>query len=244
MISPDLAADEGRADEWTRPTTPFWQQIDGASHWRGRMDPPYLHGVPIALTGGAVLELPVRRLPGQPGRAVASLIANQASFEVVDHLSAAMAALAGTWQPDVIVGLPTLGMVFAPPVAQLLGHRRWVPLGYSRKFWYDEALSAPVKSITTPGAGKRIYLDPHQLSLVLGRRVVIVDDVVSSGTTLCEVWNLFERLGIEVIGAVVAMRQGGAWREALGAHRAHRVQGVFDSPLLEWRADGWWPLAA
>ena len=34
-------------------------------------------------------------------------------------------------------------------------------LGYSRKFWYDEELSAPVSSITSPGQVKRVYLDPR-----------------------------------------------------------------------------------
>lgn len=115
------------------------------------MAPPYRHGVPVALSDGrSVLELPVRKMAGAPERALASLIANQASFEVVDRLSACMADLARPWAPDAIVGLPTLGMVFAPPVAQALAHMRCVPPGYSRKFWYDEALRTSVQSVTTP----------------------------------------------------------------------------------------------
>lgn len=226
------------------PTTGFWQRIDTAEDWHGRMQPPWRQGVPVALPDGRVLELPVRLLPGQTDRAVASLIANQASFEVAAQLASAMARLAAPLGADVVIGLPTLGLVFAPPVAQQLGHARWVPMGYSRKFWYDEALSTTVASITTPGAGKRIYLDPNQLPLVTGRKAVVVDDAVSSGQTAARVWDLLESLGVEVIGMVVAMRQGDAWRQALGPARAARVFGAFDSPRLERHADGWWPLAA
>lgn len=198
----------------------------------------------MRLDDDAVLELPVRPLLADPGRALASLIANQASFDVVAQLAARMADLARPCNPDVIVGLPTLGMVFAPPIAQALGHSRWVPLGYSRKFWYDEALGTPVRSMTTPGAGKWIYLDPNQLPLVQGRSVLLVDDAVSTGGTLVQAWDLLERLGANVVGAVVAMRQGRAWRSSLGPARVSRLHGVFDSPVLEWRSEGWWPVEA
>ncbi|MEJ0007579.1 MAG: hypothetical protein WDM77_14745 [Steroidobacteraceae bacterium] len=37
---------------------------------------------------------------------------------------------------------------FAASVARKLGHRHYVPLSYSRKFWFDDGLSMPVSSIT------------------------------------------------------------------------------------------------
>lgn len=229
-------------DAWSRPTTTYWQCMEPLDDWRGRLAPPFAHGFPLPVGSGQVLVLPVRRLPGSPDRAVASLIANQAALEVVEHLAQAMGELARTLQPDAVVGLPTLGMMFAPGVARTLGHARWVPLGYSRKFWYQDELSTTVASITTPGAGKAIYLDPNQLPLVTGRRVVIVDDVVSSAQTLSRVWDLLEHLGAEVAGAVVAMRQGSAWRRALAPSRAQSVMGVGDSPHLALQHDGWWPV--
>ena len=231
-------------DPWTQPTTGYWQHIEAAAAWAGRMQAPYRHSYPANLGDGSVLVLPVRRLPGAAGlagHAVASLIANQASLAVVTALGQRMAVLARAFAADVVVGLPTLGMVFAPLVAQALGHTRWVPMGTSRKFWYDDTLSVAAESITTPSGGKRIYLDPHQLPLVQQRRLLIVDDAVSSGRTLQRVWPLLETLGADVAGAVVAMRQGQAWRSALGPDKSARVSGVFESPLLQLRADGWWP---
>ncbi len=239
MTQPDPAA------PWILPTTGFWQGLEPLVDWEGRWAPPWRHGVPVRVTVGLqtqVLLLPIRALPGAGDRAVASLIANQASLEVADALTRAMGELAHGFRPDVVIGLPTLGLVFAPGVARALGHARWVPLGYSRKFWYDDALSTEVASITTPGPGKRLYLDPNQLPLVEGRRVLIVDDAVSSAQTLVQVWDLLEALGARVAGAVVAMRQGERWRASLGGDRAQRVHGVFDSPLLRLGDEGWWPM--
>ncbi len=232
-------------DGFTRATTGFWQELlpDTTAVVAGgfAIEAPYRFGYPARLPDGCRLVLPIRKVAGTTDRAVASLIANQASFEVVRKLAAHMAALARSMNCDVIAGLPTLGMVFAPLVAEELGHARNVPLGYSRKFWYDEALSASVQSLTTPTQGKRVYLDPNQLSLIAGRRVVIVDDAVSTGGTLVAVMDLLEGLGAQLAGVVVAMRQGSAWRERLGPVRSALVKGVFDSPRLTLREDGWWP---
>jgi adenine/guanine phosphoribosyltransferase-like PRPP-binding protein len=225
---------------FTEPTTGYWQELvpaDAVTH-----APPWRFGYPARLPDGRVLMLPIRPLPGDGTRAVASLIANQASFAVVRVLAGCMADLARSAAPEVVVGLPTLGFAFAPLVAEGLGHTRYVPLGYSRKFWYDEALSAPVQSITTPGAGKRVYLDPNQLPLVRGRNVAIVDDAISSGSTLAAVVPLLASVGCTVVTIVVAMLQGEAWRDRLGAIGPQwpaRVRGVFASPRLVRVADGW-----
>ena len=142
-------------------------------------------------------------------------------------------------RPEIVVGLPTLGLALAPTVARHLGHTRFVPMGYSRKFWYDDNLSATVHSITSPGAAKRVYLDPHLLPLIAGRRVVLVDDVVSSGSTAMAPWTLLESLGAEVLALGVAMRQGTRWAAALGPGRAGKVVGVLESPLLRAVQGGW-----
>jgi adenine/guanine phosphoribosyltransferase-like PRPP-binding protein len=153
---------------------------------------------------------------------VASLIANQASMEVVEQLALHMAQGAGAHDFDVVIGLPTLGLAFAPLVARHLGRSRYVPLGYSRKYWYRDELSEPVSSITTPGKGKLLYIDPNQLSLIAGKRVLVVDDAVSSGTTMVSGLKLLERCGAEVAAIAVAMRQGTQWQQKAGACRWQR----------------------
>ena len=240
---PQETADEAAGD-FTKTTTDFWQEILPADHPAGRAAPPFRFGYPARLPDGRILELPIRRLPDGTG-AVASLIANQASFEVCETLSGFMADSADAAGAEIIVGMPTLGLAFAPRVAELLGHANYVPLGYSRKFWYRDELSEPVHSVTSPGRTKAVFIDPNMLPRLTGRRVVVVDDAVSSGTTLLSVLALLQRLDCTLAGIVVAMRQGHRWREVLAARSPELpvlVQGAFDSPLLERVAGGWQPL--
>lgn len=220
----------------TEATTGYWQTIVDTAPAAG---PPWRLGYPARLPDGRVLVLPVRRLASNPQHAVASLIANQAAFDVVETLALHLAASLRPLGEVVIVGLPTLGLAFAPLVARELGHSRFVPLGYSRKFWYDEALSVAVQSITSPTPGKRLYLDPNQLPLVQGRRVVLVDDAVSTGATLLAAWGLLQAAGAEVVACGVVMRQGRRWVDLFGAERAAKLIGVFDSPLLQAAPGGW-----
>ncbi len=126
------------------------------------------------------------------------------------------------------------------PNPDLTDLERYIPLGYSRKFWYEDALSAGVSSITSPEVGlKKVFLDPNLLPLVEGKRVVIIDDAISSGRTLKEIWDLMESLGCVILGVGVIMRQGREWKTLLGEERVGKVVGVFDSPLLKTVEGGW-----
>ncbi|MDM0071400.1 phosphoribosyltransferase [Variovorax sp. J31P207] len=223
---------------FTEATTEHWQRIVAADSVE-RPEAPWRFGYPARLPDGRVLMLPIRPLAHEPSHAVASLLVNHASLEVVDTLGAMLAQRLAPQAPELVIGLPTLGLTLAPVVARALGHARYLPMGYSRKFWYDEALSAPVHSITSPTPGKRIYLDPHLRPLIEGRRLVLVDDAVSTGTTLLAAWELIESLGGDVVACGVAMLQGRRWVDKLGAERAARVVGVFESPLLKSVPDGW-----
>lgn len=227
---------------YTEPTTDYWQRFTEEANLADSQRPgdgPWRYGYPAQLPDGRFLLLPIRQLEVDPSLAVASLISNQASLTVIDELGVMLARLLAPFSPEVVVGMPTLGLAYAPAVARELGLERLLPLGYSRKYWYDEALSAPVHSITTPGEGKRVYLDPNLLPLLRGRRVVLVDDVVSSGATLDAPWRLIASLGAEVLACGVVMRQGRRWLDTLGPERAAKVVGVIDTPLLRAVTEGW-----
>lgn len=221
----------------------FWQSVCPAGTFDTAPTGGFRDLYPATLADGRQIALPIRILPDGDDKAVASLIVNQASFAVEDALTEAMAALASAYEPEVVIGVPTLGLPLANGVARRLGHSRMVALGTSRKFWYSEELSELMSSITSPTHAKRLYLDPRMLPLLAGQRVVVVDDVISSGTSMLAVLRLLRTAGIEPVAAVFAMLQGDNWRSALAEHDASfvaRVHGAIASPRLIRSADGTW----
>lgn len=119
-----------------------------------------------------------------------------------------------------------------------------MPLGYSHKFWYYDALSEPVTSLTSPGAGKLLRLDSNLLPLIKGRRVVLVDDAISTGSTAVAAVRLLQTVGVDIAGMIVAMKQTNRWREPVNLLPAPlAVRAVFGCPLFEIADDGWWPIA-
>jgi adenine/guanine phosphoribosyltransferase-like PRPP-binding protein len=227
------------SEPYTEATTGYWQDLTPEIPARFPATPPYRFGYPATLPCGRVLVLPLRELP-DGDRAVASLIANQASNLVVAALADHMATQARTFDAEIVVGLPTLGLAFASEVAERLGQPRYVPLGYSRKFWYDDALSKPVSSITSPDAGKKLRLDPNLLPLIEGRRVVLIDDAISTGATALAAVRLLQKVGVEIAGMVVAMKQTNRWQAST---TALPVRAVFGCPLFQRGEGGWIPLA-
>lgn len=112
---------------FTEPTTKYWQEILPSNHLTS---PPWQYGVSVALPDSRVLLLPIRSLNNAENDGVASLLVNQASMSVVAELSSFLADCVRGYKPEVIIGLPTLGLTLAPIVAQNLGLKRYVPLGY------------------------------------------------------------------------------------------------------------------
>ena len=216
----------------------FWQSLSP----RSDVAPygPFSGYYPAPLSSSEELRLPIRVLPDGE-HALCSLIVNQASFEVLDALASRLAEQLAPFAPEVVVGLPTLGLTLADAVARRLGHARYIACGTSRKFWYEDRLSVPVASVTTP-AEKRLYLDPRMQSLLDGRRVVLIDDVVSTGRSIVAGLALLHTAGVTPVAVGCAMLQSERWRElaevvALG----DSLVSVIASPRLLRTDHGWVP---
>lgn len=180
------------------------------------------------------LLLPIRTLPtGDKG--VASLILNQASFTVLDAIADHVAAQLESHKPDVIVAVPTLGLPLGEALARRFGHDRMIPLSTSRKFWYDDALSEPISSITSPDQSKRLYIDPRMIALTKGC-VAVVDDVFSTGKSIAATLRLMDKINVRPVALACAMLQGQAWRGVTGdvpiCHAIH-------TPILSKTESGW-----
>lgn len=220
----------------------FWQEIHPPVAFERLPAEGHRGFFPAEFEDGRQLRLPIREL-ADGEHALASLIINQAGFAVEEALCASLAEKVRSFEPEVVVGLPTLGLTLASGAAKKLGHGRYVPLGTSRKFWYREELSVPMSSITSPEQEKRLYLDPRMLPLIENRRVLLVDDVISSGRSIVAALKLLEAQGIRPVAIGAAMLQTNAWREPVSAvypHAPERIVGVLRTPRLKRTAAGGW----
>lgn len=217
----------------------FWQVL----YPPGSLDTagPHRAGFPASLPDGRQILLPIRPIEGG-ARALASLIVNQASFAVVEALAHALADRLRPARPQIVVGLPTLGLTLAAETARALGHTRYVPLGTSRKFWYEERLSVPMSSITSPDQEKRLYLDPRVLPLLAGARVALIDDVISTGSSMAAGLVLLRAAGVSPVALGTAMLQSERWRQPLTTVDpgcVELVATVFSTPILQPVQGGW-----
>jgi adenine/guanine phosphoribosyltransferase-like PRPP-binding protein len=214
----------------------FWQLI----HPPGTFAPAVASDIYTAVfADGRQLRLPIRPLP-DGDHAVASLIINQASFAVLDTIAADLARQLTAVAPDIVAGLPTLGLTLAAAVAAHLGHTRYVPLGTSRKFWYRDDLSVPLSSITSPGVAKRVYIDPRMLPLLAGCRVALIDDVISSGVSMAAGIALLARCECAPVAIATAMLQSERWRTPLAGVSPDRIFAALKTPLLTRDESGCW----
>jgi adenine/guanine phosphoribosyltransferase-like PRPP-binding protein len=214
----------------------YWQDFEPGRPPRAG----YHDSFPAPMPDGRSLVLPLRDLGDF---AVAGLIANQASFAVLDQLSAWLAPEAAALRPDVVVGLPTLGHFVGSGLARALGHPNWVAPSVTRKRWYDDRLSVPLSSITSPAGGantgRRMWLDPRVLQRLAGRRVLLADDVVSTGVSAQAGLALLREAGVTPVGLAVAMIQGDRWRGTWPDDIP--VVAAFETPIFKRTPAGWTP---
>lgn len=210
----------------------FWQDFSESPPPRAA----WKEGFVAAMPDGRGLELPLRDM-GET--AVAGFIANQAAFRVTRALSAWMAEVARPLGAEIVVGLPTLGQVFAPAIAEALGHPNWAAPGWSRKRWYEERFSAPARSITSP-VERRLWLDPRLLPRLAGRRALLVDDVISTGASARAGLALLEAAGVRPVALLVAMAQGDRWMAEWPADIP--VRAAFATPIFRRGEAGWVPI--
>lgn len=100
--------------------------------------------------------------------------------------------------------------VKAVPLGHVLSARSGVPYVVVRKVrkpYMANCLDAQVVSITT-GAPQTLYLDGKDLDLVQSKNVVLVDDVISTGSTLKALRLLMQRANARIVGEMAVFTEG------------------------------------
>ncbi len=110
---------------------------------------------------------------------------------------------------DLIMTAETKGIPLVSEMARLIGHDRYVVARKSVKLYMEDPLVVDVKSITTANP-QRLYLDEKDAERMRGKRVAIVDDVISTGESLHALEKLVSLAGGEVAARMCILAEGEA----------------------------------
>lgn len=94
-------------------------------------------------------------------------------------------------------------------MARQSGTNKYLIARKKAKAYMKEVFSASVQSITTEGV-QTLFLDKEDADLIRGKRVLIIDDVISTGESLRATENLVEQAGGIVAGRMAVLAEGDA----------------------------------
>jgi adenine phosphoribosyltransferase len=138
--------------------------------------------------------------------------------------------------PEIVVSVATMGIPLAIEASRALGLDDYVILHKTPKIHLGETWSEPVTSMTTEKP-QRLRMDPARVPAVRGRRVAVVDDIISTGASTLAALRLLRRIGAEPVVIGTLMTEGTGWRSALGAD-ADMVRALGSMPLFRPADDG------
>lgn len=115
---------------------------------------------------------------------------------VVKASAAALAEKLKDVHADVLVTAEAKSIPLIYEMSALMG-LPYVVMRKAYKSYMGEAISAETVSITT-GAPQTLFLDEKDRALIKGKRVIVIDDVISTGSTL----NGMEKLVLKAEGNV------------------------------------------
>lgn len=187
---------------------------------------------------GLPLDLPIVAVKDDLAIALMMMIDQGVRFGT--HVGEQLAERLRPAAPEVVVGTATLGIPVAIEVTRALGLDRYVVLQKSPKIHLGDALVQTITSITSKGE-QRLLLDRQALPLLAGRRVVVVDDVIASGSSLAGSLALVREAGAVVAGVGVVLTEVADWRAVLGAD-AELVTSLAEIPQFRPGPSGWQPL--
>ncbi len=94
-------------------------------------------------------------------------------------------------------------------MARQIGRNDYFLVRKTPKLYMNGVFETEVRSITTATIQK-LYMDGSDAAKLKGKRVIIIDDVISTGESLKGVEDLVERAGGEVVGRMAILAEGEA----------------------------------
>ena len=123
--------------------------------------------------------------------------------------AAAKELLARAPEYDYIITAESKGIPLAHEMSRLAGNRKYFLARKAPKLYMSGVFDVKVNSITT-AKEQHLYLDKADAELMRGKRILIVDDVISSGESLAAVEKLVEEAGGIIAGRMAILAEGDA----------------------------------
>lgn len=149
-------------------------------------------------------ELPILPLPNGVNICFFNL---HGDTRLTEHCGKEMAKLVAGC--DVILTAESKGLQLAHVTARELGQDFYAVCRKTKKLYMQDGIEATVKSITT-GHEQTLYLSKHDADLIKGKKVAILDDVVSTGGSLLGLEKIVELAGGEILCKAFVLAEGPA----------------------------------
>ncbi|MBE7078660.1 MAG: adenine phosphoribosyltransferase [Clostridiales bacterium] len=139
---------------------------------------------------GYTAKLPILPLPSGIKIAFFNLHGNT---EMTEHCGKELAKLLSDC--DVLITAESKGLQLTHCVARELGHKYYAVARKSKKLYMQDGIETQILSSITTGKEQNLYLSKHDADLLKGKKVGIVDDVVSTGASLAGLEKIVELAG-------------------------------------------------
>ena len=110
---------------------------------------------------------------------------------------------------DYLITAEAKGIPLVHEMARLAGDKKYFLARKAAKLYMTDVLEVKVHSITT-AKEQTLYLDGADAALMKGKRVLIVDDVVSLGDSLHALEQLVNEAGGVICGKMTILAEGNA----------------------------------
>ena len=110
---------------------------------------------------------------------------------------------------DVMITSESKGIPLVYEMARQSGNNKYLLARKMQKLYMSDVFACEVNSITT-AKKQTLYLDGNDAEFMKGKRVLIVDDVISTGDSLRAIEELVEHAGGVVVGKMAILAEGDA----------------------------------